>query len=134
MRFHHVGVSVADLDAARDWYKNVLGLTEGFSFKVPPAGLRGCFLEGDGIRIELLQRAGSAPGGAQHPDSPDQALLSRGYGHIAVTTADLDGLFAHAVAAGARVVWGIRPSPEPGVRFAWITDGDGNLIELMEEH
>ena len=134
MRFHHVGLSVADLDAARDWYTRVLGFAEGFSFEVPPAGLRGCFMEGAGVRVELLERAGSVPGAGQHPDSPDAALLSRGYGHIAVTTGDLDELFARVVAAGARVVWDIRPSPRPGVRFAWITDGDGNLIELMEEH
>jgi lactoylglutathione lyase len=133
MRFHHVGVSVADLDAARDWYARVFGFTEGYRFEVPPAGLRGCFMEGAGIRVELLERAGSLPGAAQHPASPDAALLSRGYGHLAVSTHDLDGLFEDAVAAGARVVWDIRPSPQPGVRFAWITDDDGNLIELMEE-
>jgi lactoylglutathione lyase len=135
MRFHHVGVSVADLDAACDWYTRVLGFTKGYSFEVPavpPAGLRGCFMAGAGVQLELLQRGGSAPGGAQHPDSPDAALLSRGYGHIAVTTDDLDGLFGHAVTAGAGVVWDIRPSPQPGVRFAWITDADGNLIELMD--
>jgi catechol 2,3-dioxygenase-like lactoylglutathione lyase family enzyme len=132
MKFHHIGVSVADLDAARDWYARVFGFTEGYRFEVPPAGLRGCFMASAGLRIELLERAGSTPTGAQHPASPDAALLSRGYGHIAVTTEDLDGLFAHAVAEGAGVVWGIRPSPQPGVRFAWITDADGNLIELME--
>jgi lactoylglutathione lyase len=134
LTLHHVGLSVANLDAARDWYARALGFTEGFAFEVPPAGLRGCFMEAEGIRIELLERAGSVPTAAQHPDSPDSALLSRGYGHLAVTTDDLDGLFAHAVAAGAAVVWDIRPSPQPGVRFAWITDGEGNLIELMEEH
>jgi lactoylglutathione lyase len=132
MKLHHVGVSVADLDAARDWYARVLGFTGGYSFEVPAAGLRGCFMAGAGTQIELLERAGSAPAGAQHPDSPDAAALSRGYGHIAVTTEDLDGVFAHAVAEGAGVVWDIRPSPQPGVRFAWITDAEGNLIELMD--
>jgi catechol 2,3-dioxygenase-like lactoylglutathione lyase family enzyme len=134
LTLHHVGLSVADLDAARDWYTRVLGFTEGYSFEVPSAGLRGCFLAGAGFQIELLHRDGSAPTSVQHPASPDAAALSRGYGHIAVTTDDLDGLFARAVAGGAGVVWDIRPSPEPGVRFAWITDADGNLIELMEEH
>jgi lactoylglutathione lyase len=132
MKLHHVGLSVADLEAARDWYSRALRFTAGYTFEVPPAGLRGCFMHGAGTQIELLERAGSTPTGAQHPASPDHAALSRGFGHIAVTTEDLEGLFAHAVAEGAGVVWDIRPSPQPGVRFAWITDADGNLIELME--
>jgi catechol 2,3-dioxygenase-like lactoylglutathione lyase family enzyme len=132
LRLHHVGLSVADLETARDWYARALGFTAGYSFEVPAAGLRGCFMAGAGARIELLERAGSTPSRVQHPDSPDSAALSRGFGHIAVTTGDLDGLFTHAVTEGAGVVWDIRPSPQPGVRFAWITDPDGNLIELMD--
>jgi len=27
-----------------------------------------------------------------------------------------------------------RPSPEPGVRMSYLTDLEGNLIELLERH
>lgn len=127
---HHVGLSVSDLDQARKWYADVLGMTEGYAFEIPPVGVRGCFMEGYGTRVELLERAGSAGGiGGQQP--PD-ALLTRGYGHIAFATSDVDGTFAEVVARGATPVWDPRPSPEPGVRMAFVADTDGNLVEFVD--
>jgi len=108
----------------------VLGFTEGFTFEIPPIGLRGLFMLGDCVRVELLERAGSAPVRGE-PD-PGADLLIRGYGHFAMETASLDADFARLVAGGATAVWDPRPSPEPGIRMAFIADMDGNLIELVE--
>jgi lactoylglutathione lyase len=36
------------------------------------------------------------------------------------------------VATGASGVLEPSPSPEPGVRFAFLADPEGNLIELVE--
>jgi lactoylglutathione lyase len=130
MRFHHVGLSVADLEESRKWYAGVLGFTEGFAFEIGPIGLRGLFMHGDGIRVELLEQEGSQPVRGE-PD-PGTDLLIRGYGHFALATAELDADFARLVAAGATPVWHPRQSPEPGVRMAFIADIDGNLIELVE--
>lgn len=135
MNLHHTGLSVSDLDRAKKWYAVVLGMTEGFSFEIPPAGVRGCFVEGpvDGDtrgRVELIERTGSQPGiGGQ---DPSDALLTHGFGHIAFTTQDLDATFTDLVAKGATPVWDPRPSPQAGVRMAFIADIDGNLIEVME--
>jgi catechol 2,3-dioxygenase-like lactoylglutathione lyase family enzyme len=127
---HHVGVSVSDLDRARKWYAEVLGMTEGYAFEIPPVAVRGCFMEGYGTRVELLERAGSDSGiGGQDPPA---ALLTRGFGHIAFAASDLDATFAECVARGAAPVWDPRPSPEPGVRMAFIADPDGNLIEIVD--
>jgi predicted enzyme related to lactoylglutathione lyase len=45
---------------------------------------------------------------------------------------DLDATFERLVTAGAAAVWEPRPSPQPGVRMAFVADVDGNLIEIME--
>jgi catechol 2,3-dioxygenase-like lactoylglutathione lyase family enzyme len=127
---HHVGLSVADLDRAKNWYADVLGMTEGFAFELPPFGVRGCFMEGHGTRVELFEREGS--GGGICGQEPPQALLTRGYGHVAFATGDLDATFADLIARGATGVWDPRPSPEPGVRMAFVADLDGNLIEFIE--
>ena len=127
---HHVGLCVFDLDRAQQWYADVLGMTAGFAFEIPPFGIRGRFMEGHGTWVELFERAGSAPGmGGQDPPT---ALLTRGYGHIAFEVTGLDATFAELVARGATPVWDPRPSPEPGVRMAFIADIDGNLIEMIE--
>ena len=127
---HHVGLCVFDLDRAQQWYADVLEMTPGYAFEIPPFGVRGRFMEGHGTRVELFERSGSAPGiGGQDPPT---ALLTRGYGHIAFAVTGLDGAFAELVARGATPVWDPRPSPEPGVRMAFIADIDGNLIEMIE--
>jgi len=125
-----MGLSVADLDSAKQWYANVLGTTQGFLFELAPFGVRGCFMEGHGTGVELLERAGS--GGGISGQEPPRALLTRGYGHVAFASRDLDATFAELVARGATTIWDSRPSPEPGVRMASVPDLDGNLVEFIE--
>jgi lactoylglutathione lyase len=129
MTMHHAGISVADLERAKKWYADVLGMTEGFAFEIAPSQVRGCFMEGNGGRVELIERTGSGPGIGGRP--PNTALLTHGYGHIAFTTEDLDTTYDELIARGASSVWEPRPSPQPGVRMAFIADLDGNLIEIV---
>jgi lactoylglutathione lyase len=130
LQHHHVGVSVADLDRSKKWYADVLEMTEGFAFDLPAFGVRGCFMVGHGTRVELFERQGS--GGGIGWQEPPAAMLTRGYGHVAFAIDDLDATFAEVVARGAAPVWDPRPSPEPGLRMAFVADLDGNLIEFVE--
>ncbi|MEU1510982.1 VOC family protein [Streptomyces sp. NPDC005811] len=130
-RLDHVGVNVRDLAAQTAWYKAAFGLKSVFEFHLDGPGLSGVVLEHPhGWRLELLARAGSAPG----PRAPDPvtAALTEGYGHFAVTTPELDPVHDALRALGAGEALAPGPSPEPGVRMAWVTDPEGNLIELIE--
>ena len=84
---------------------------------------------GFGYRVELLHRPGSVAGGK--PDTPAEAALRVGYGHVAFDVADLDAAYDRAVARGARPVMPPCASPEPGVRMAFVADPEGNLVELL---
>jgi catechol 2,3-dioxygenase-like lactoylglutathione lyase family enzyme len=131
VRLHHAGISVPDLDRALKWYCDALGLKPGFRFEVRPAGLRGAFAVGDdGSGIELLEQAGATPG-ASRPDPP-AANAIHGYNHVCFEVDDLDVVYTRLVEGGATGVWAPRDSPEPGVRMAFVTDPDGNLIELVQ--
>ncbi|MGW3649580.1 VOC family protein [Streptomyces sp. NPDC000878] len=131
-RLDHVGVNVRDLPAQTAWYQGAFGLKTVFEFHLEGPGLRGVVLEHpDGWRLELLARTGSAPG-LRAPDPPT-AALTEGYGHFAVTTPELDPVHDALVAHGAGEVTKPGPSPEPGVRMAWVSDPEGNLIELIEK-
>jgi lactoylglutathione lyase len=129
MPFHHVGLSVADLDGAKEWYGRALGLESDFEFEFP--GVRGAMLRSaEGYRLELFEAEDSARGltGAQ----PNEALRTRGYGHFALSVSGLDAFYERLLAEGASPVWEPRQSPEPGVRMAFVHDPEGNLIELLE--
>jgi lactoylglutathione lyase len=130
-RLDHVGLTVADLPAATAWFCDVFGLVPELSLRVDAIELSiGMLIHPvHGYRVELLHRPGSAPD--RKPGNPGEAALREGYGHMAFDVADVDGAYDRALARGARPVMPPCPSPEPGVRMAFVADPEGNLIELL---
>ncbi len=127
----HIGLSVSDLDAQARWYTAALDLTPSTPFQMEALGLRGVFMvDQTGWAIELLERRGSEPSSAA-PD-PNGALLTHGYGHLCLRVVDVDAVFAKLIAAGATERLAPRDSPEPGVRMAFVSDPEENLIELLD--
>ena len=129
--FDHVGLSVAALDDAAAFYGRAFGFTQELTFELGRDHVRGAMLlHPCGARLELFERPGAGAGiqGA----TPMEALATRSYGHFAMSTPDLDTLFGHAIGEGAAPVIEPSPSPEPGVRFAFLADPEGNLVELVE--
>jgi catechol 2,3-dioxygenase-like lactoylglutathione lyase family enzyme len=130
-RFDHVGISVADLEAAARWYCAALDLTVETQFAVSGTDLRGTMLRhASGYRVELLHRPGSAPG--IEPDSALAAAGTRGYGHMCLCVEDVDGEYGRLIAAGATTRMPPSPSPRAGARVAFVADPEGNLIELLD--
>lgn len=130
MRLDHVGVNVADLPAMTRWYAGALGLEVEFEFALEQFEFSGVMLRGrEGDRVELLHRVGNVAG--IQVERPLDAPLTRGLGHLAVTVDDLESTFAGLLAAGASERMPPSPSPEPGVRMAFVADPEGNLIELV---
>jgi lactoylglutathione lyase len=127
----HVGMSVADLDSAVAWYSSVFELAEAVPFAIPHLGLRGAFLiDGCGGAIEILERTGSRS--RPEPADPQQALLTRGYGHVCFRVGDVDAVHGRALASGATQKMAPQDAPEPGVRMSFVSDPEGNLIELLD--
>jgi catechol 2,3-dioxygenase-like lactoylglutathione lyase family enzyme len=132
MHVDHIGLSVADLDEQQEWYRRALGFDTARPFEIAPVGVRGVFVLGpDDIAIELLERQGSTVV-HQPASTPPDALLSRGWAHLCLRVDDVDAAFARVVDAGAGILSSPADSPEPGVRFAFVTDPEGNLIELLD--
>lgn len=131
MRLDHVGLNVADLEAMGSWYAAALKLDVELTFALEHVDLRGVMLRSpEGWRLELLQRAGSVVG--LQASSPVDAALTRGFGHVALDVPDVDTAYDDLLAAGATDRMSPRPSPEPGVRMAYVADPEGNLLELLD--
>ena len=130
-RFDHVGLTVANLAAMTAWYVDAFGLEVEFEFALDHVMLRGAMLKSsDGWRIELLHRDGNAAG--LQAANPVDAALTRGFGHVALDVPAVDPSYDALIAAGAIDRMSPRPSPEPGVRMAYVADPEGNLIELLD--
>ncbi|WP_036506302.1 VOC family protein [Nocardioides sp. URHA0020] len=131
MRLDHVGLTVADLDAMSAWYCQHLDLAIEFEFTLDHVDLRGAMLRSPvGWRLELLSRSGNEPG--LRAADPVEAALTRGYGHVALDVPDVDAAYDALLAADAGDRMSPRPSPEPGVRMAYVADPEGNLLELLD--
>lgn len=131
-RHDHVGVTVLDLERATAWYCETFGLEREFATRIDAIDLDIEMLRNPthGYRVELLHRASTRSG--SRPANPAEAALIAGLGHIAFGVDHLENSFARAVAAGARPVMEPCPSPEPGVRMAFVADPEGNLVELLQ--
>jgi catechol 2,3-dioxygenase-like lactoylglutathione lyase family enzyme len=127
--FHHIGLSVADLDLQCRFYSRAFGFREEYRTEIPEAGIRICLLAGPGGALELTESAGSAP---QHFTSPADGARTQGYFHWALTVPNLDDALTTAVAHGAQVISEPRPTRRADARFAYLADPEHNLIELLQ--
>jgi lactoylglutathione lyase len=131
-RLDHVGLNVADLAAAERWYVAAFGYEREFATRLDVFELDIVMLihPRGGDRLELLHRPGSQAG--LRAQTPPEAALTEGFGHVAFDVAGVDQAFDRLVGLGARPVMEPRPSPEPGVRMAFVADPEGNLLELLD--
>jgi catechol 2,3-dioxygenase-like lactoylglutathione lyase family enzyme len=132
-RLDHVGLSVGNLDVLGAWYCSALGLAEEarFSYAIGHRQVTGVLLSStDGWRLELQQCEGSEPGKL---GSPREALLRQGLGHFCLRVDDIDATFALLVERGAGVSFPPTASPLSGMRVGYLTDPEGNFIELLEQ-
>ena len=128
--FDHIGLSVADIERQRRFYIDAFGFQDEHRTEIPDAGIRIALLSRPGgTAVELTQRADSAP---QHFADPVEGAGVQGYFHWALSVDDLDAAIDTAVACGARSISRPSPARRPGIRFAYVADPEGNLIELLQ--
>ena len=130
-RFDHVGLTVADLDAMTGWYVDAVRARGGVRVRARPGRLPWRHAAQPGRlpdraaapRRQRRRPAGGEPGrGRAHP-----RLRAR-----RPRRAGVDAAYDALLAAGAADRMSPRPSPEPGVRMAYVADPEGNLIELLD--
>lgn len=134
MRFDHVGVLVRDLEAAKTFARDVLGLTLDREFEAPEHGLAGAFFGlGDGD-LEVFTLSDPAPGRL-----PEGALGV--IDHVAVRVEDLDHEAERLAGQGVEFTGPMHPDriEDPvelrGARHMWsnpATSG-GYRLQLIEK-
>lgn len=119
MHLHHIGIRVADLDASITWYQRVLKFRLVRRFEIAEAALRIAELVApDGSRLELLDAVPASTAGEIH---------------VCFEVEDVDAAADQLRARGATLTQNPRDIAEAGVRNCWLTDDEGNLIELIRQ-
>jgi len=115
----HACFVVSDLDRALRFYGDALGLKLAFELKVPEAGLEGVYLHvGGRTFIELFK-------GEPAPSQPNAS-----YKHICLEVDDMESTVAALREKGADV--SEVKLGQDGSYQAWLTDPDGNRVELHQ--
>ena len=138
--FHHVGISVRDMEQAKDFYCNTLGFSivwehpqRGGEPLEKVVGLSGvqahmAMLEGYGMRIELFKYI--TPAGR---DRGEQRQCDFGLIHFALKVKDARAIYADL--SGKGVQFNSPPQDlRPGVVAVYMRDPEGNTIEIMENN
>ena len=123
IRFGHVAFKVADVERSLRWYEDAFGAKKIYHIAAQGERPELMFLEfAKGQFIELFT------GGVEPIKTPANAV---GYQHFCLAVDGLDQMLAHLAAMNVHPQ---RP-PRPGRSYytiAFVSDPDGNVIELME--
>ncbi|ESP87039.1 VOC family protein [Candidatus Halobonum tyrrellensis] len=135
LQAHHYAVTVADLDRALEFYRDVLGLDvvdefslsdESFATAVGVDGATGSFvhLDADGVRVELIEYD---PEGAA---VDDQSVNQAGATHLGLSVSDVDAFYDGL----PEDVETLSPpqTTDSGARILFVRDPEGTLVELLE--
>ncbi|MBI4860596.1 MAG: VOC family protein [Candidatus Riflebacteria bacterium] len=143
-RYVHTNLIARDWRALATFYQNVFGCTP-----VPPerdlsgpwldraTGIQGAHLRGAHLRLPGHGETGPTlelfeydpPGGCGQP-----AINRPGLGHLAFEVEDVQKARDQVLAAGGRGYGQVVTIPVPGagtVTFVYVTDPEGNIIELQ---
>ncbi|WP_406814631.1 methylmalonyl-CoA epimerase [Mycobacterium sp. M23085] len=130
----HVGIAVADLDAAIAWYHDTLGMILVHEEVNEEQGIREAMLAVRGAPAGTAQIQLMAP--IDESSTIAKFLDKRGPGiqQMAVRVSDLDALVEQLHEQGVRLVYDAprRGTANSRINFIHPKDGGGVLIELVE--
>ncbi|WP_207941158.1 lactoylglutathione lyase [Enterococcus sp. DIV2402] len=123
MKMAHTCVRVKDLEASLDFYTKAFGFEESRRRDFPDAKFTLVYLTlpGDDYELELTYNY-------DHPGYD----LGDGYGHIAISSDDVEGLHAKHKEAGFNVT-DLKGLPGVPPSYYFIIDPDGYKIEVIRE-
>lgn len=129
LELHHVGIVVADLDAAIERYR-ALGFEEGERFAVHEQHVEAVVFPAGPGYVELIQ-----PTDPEGPIARFMAKRGEGMHHVAYRVADLAASLDRLAIAGVRLIDTTPRTGTHGWRVAFIHPESchGVLTELVEE-
>jgi lactoylglutathione lyase len=117
-------INVSDLDRAVEFWEKIVGIPVQSRTEIPNVKEVVLQAEAGGSRLQL----------AQHLDREGPIDMGTAMWKIYVDTDDCQALYDRAIAAGCESVSAPQKLDRWPVTVAFITDFDGYLIELIQNH
>lgn len=125
--FHHIGYVTDSLVREREFFRHLGYLQEGSEFTDPEQGILGCFLQGPGPRLELLE---NLPGSKTLTPWLNAGIKMY---HIAYEVEDLENAIAWARRERGKMT--VAPIPAiafQGRRICFFFFRKGLMLEFIE--
>ncbi len=138
--FHHVAISVADMERSIAFYRDIFGMTqacEAFPFggedyarimALPDPQGRMCMMAKGNLMLELFEFAKPTPA----PKDPQYPVSDRGFTHFGVWVEDIEGTYQRMLDAGVKFHCPVLQF-QGGMKATYGRDPDGNVFELLEQ-
>jgi catechol 2,3-dioxygenase-like lactoylglutathione lyase family enzyme len=122
-------LSVADLKASTDWYREKFGMK--VTMQSPKQdGNQAVVLEGGGLMVELIRRDAAQPLAKLTNGMKDNTLVY-GFFKAGVVVDDLEKTLAALKARGVEVAMGPFPAKDNVLANVIVRDNAGNLIQFF---
>lgn len=126
LAFHHYALSVPDIEAAAQWYADVLDFEIESRFTVG-GDIEAMFLKRGALRIELFQVPSPQPMADDRRD-PRRDLQTLGHKHMCFQTDDYDRIRRRLVEAKIAIILEVGSGKARGFFF---NDLAGNVVEIL---
>jgi ketosteroid isomerase-like protein/catechol 2,3-dioxygenase-like lactoylglutathione lyase family enzyme len=128
--FHHVGITVRDLEATIAWYEKHLGFKRLTDFGFPGASV--AFIGRGDLRLEFFQIENAMPMEEGRKEA-ESNLSFGGINHFAIFVDDLDVTLTDLKSKGVEQAFTLNVVPDgSGDRYTFIRDNEDMLIELYQ--
>jgi catechol 2,3-dioxygenase-like lactoylglutathione lyase family enzyme len=128
VQFHHVTLSVSDVDRVSHWYADVLGfqIRDRFTLTRPDnQKIQIVRVEIPGLRMNISQFPGFI--------SPERSGENQGWRHLALQVDNIDQSYQRLQKQGVQFLTEPFTYDPPGYRIAFFRDLEGNILELYQD-
>jgi len=125
MKFLHAMIRVSDIDESMKFYKELIGLKPSRTLRLEDCTLYYLLDEITGAEIELTL----------NDETPEDGYVTgSAFGHFAFEVEDMQALSQKVENLGYEWVYEPFNMEDAGLRVAFISDPDGNMIEFIEKN
>jgi len=126
---HHCGISVPELEASINWYRDMLGFSVVKRMTIDAIPAKIAFLNHGDFYIELFQIEDAVPL-PEDRRHPNRDICTHGTKHIAFAVDDVSKFITTVKKRGVDIAMDVNMMEDKAMAF--IRDNAGNLIEVVE--